>query len=65
MVEEEGTDAMSHVNNAELTIKSGIEFDKSVALAKAFAEKDGETLVIVVGDHQTGGMTIEAPDSEE
>ncbi|GAB3526893.1 alkaline phosphatase [Arthrobacter monumenti] len=65
MVEEEGTDAMSHVNNAELTIKAGIEFDKSVALAKAFAEQDGETLVIVVGDHQTGGMTIEAPDSAE
>ncbi|GAB3262051.1 alkaline phosphatase [Arthrobacter pigmenti] len=65
MVEEEGTDAMSHVNDAALTIKSGIEFDKSVALAKDFAQRDGETLVIVVGDHQTGGMTIEALDDPE
>lgn len=65
VVEEEGTDAMSHVNDAALTIKSGIEFDKSVAMVKDFAEENGETLVIVVGDHQTGGMTIEAVDPED
>lgn len=65
MVEEEGTDAMSHVNDAALTIKSGVEFDKSVTLAKDFAERNGDTLVIVVGDHQTGGMTIEAVNSED
>ncbi|WP_307859292.1 alkaline phosphatase [Arthrobacter sunyaminii] len=65
MVEEEGIDAFSHVNNAELTIESGIEFDRSVALAKDFAEQDGETLLIVVGDHQTGGMTIESVDVPE
>ena len=65
MVEEEGIDAFSHVNNAELTITSGIEFDRSVALAKDFAEQDGDTLLIVVGDHQTGGLTIEAVDVPE
>ncbi|KAD3632978.1 hypothetical protein GD627_08995 [Arthrobacter yangruifuii] len=59
MVEEEGIDAMSHVNNGALTIESGIQFDRSVALAKEFAEQDGNTLLITVGDHQTGGMTIE------
>ncbi|MCC3269428.1 alkaline phosphatase [Arthrobacter gengyunqii] len=65
MVEEEGIDAFSHVNNAELTIEAGIEFDRSVALAKDFAEQDGDTLLIVVGDHQTGGMTIESVDVPE
>ncbi|WP_341393041.1 alkaline phosphatase [Arthrobacter sp. G119Y2] len=65
MVEEEGIDSFSHVNDAELTIDSGIEFDRSVALAKDFAEQDGDTLLIVVGDHQTGGMTIEAVDVPE
>ncbi|MCC9145278.1 MULTISPECIES: alkaline phosphatase [unclassified Arthrobacter] len=59
MVEEEGTDAMSHVNNGALTIESGIEFDRSVALAKEYAEQDGNTLLITVGDHETGGMSIE------
>ncbi|WP_337925029.1 alkaline phosphatase [Arthrobacter jiangjiafuii] len=65
MVEEEGIDAFSHVNNAQLTIDSGIEFDRSVALAKEFAEQDGDTLLIVVGDHQTGGLTIESVDTPE
>ena len=65
MVEEEGIDAFSHVNNAELTIESGIEFDRSVALAKDFAAENGDTLLIVVGDHQTGGMTIESVDVPE
>ncbi|MET4059337.1 alkaline phosphatase/glycerophosphoryl diester phosphodiesterase [Arthrobacter sp. UYP6] len=65
MVEEEGIDAFSHINNADLTIESGIEFDRSVALAKDFAEQDGDTLLIVVGDHQTGGMTSEAVDVPE
>ena len=59
MVEEEGIDAFSHVNNGALTIESGIEFDRSVALARQYAEQDGNTLLITVGDHQTGGMTIE------
>lgn len=65
MVEDEGIDSMSHVNDAELTIKSGIAFEQSVAVARDFAEADGNTLLIVVGDHQTGGMTIEAFQDDE
>ncbi|WP_205054108.1 alkaline phosphatase [Arthrobacter luteolus] len=64
MVEDEGIDSMSHVNDAELTIKSGIAFEESVAVARGFAEADGNTLLIVVGDHQTGGMTIESFDDD-
>ncbi|WP_225219055.1 alkaline phosphatase [Arthrobacter gallicola] len=64
MVEDEGIDSMSHVNDAELTIKSGIAFEQSVAVARDFAEADGNTLLIVVGDHQTGGMTIESFDDD-
>ncbi|MFF3037477.1 alkaline phosphatase [Arthrobacter citreus] len=60
LVEDEGIDSMSHVNDAALTIKAGIAFEQSVAVARDFAEADGNTLLIVVGDHQTGGMTIEA-----
>ncbi|WP_312180182.1 alkaline phosphatase [Arthrobacter sp.] len=64
VVEDEGIDSMSHVNDAELTIKSGIAFEQSVAVARDFAEADGNTLLIVVGDHQTGGMTIEAANDD-
>ena len=35
-----------------------IEFDKAIGRALAFAEKDGETLVIVTADHETGGYAI-------
>jgi alkaline phosphatase len=65
LVEEEGIDAMCHVNNAELAIEAGKEFDKAVAHVKEFAKKRGDTLVIVVGDHETGGFTIEGLDDSD
>ena len=65
MVEEEATDEMAHANNAELTIKSGQALDESVALARDFAEANPDTLVITVGDHETGGLTAEQTDDPE
>ena len=65
LVEEEGIDSMAHVNDAALTLASGAQFDRAVGLARDFAEEDGETLVIVVGDHETGGLTIESLDDPE
>ncbi|SDX02876.1 alkaline phosphatase [Marininema mesophilum] len=59
MVEEEGIDGMSHTNNAKLAIEAGKQFDNSVAKAKAYAKQNRDTLVIVIGDHETGGLTIE------
>jgi len=34
------------------------DFDKTVGEALRFADKDGETLVIVTADHETGGLTL-------
>ncbi|GAB6991201.1 hypothetical protein JCM16418A_32510 [Paenibacillus pini] len=65
MVEEEGTDEMAHQNNAKLTIKSGQELDKAVGVAKAFAKKHPDTLVLVLADHETGGFTIEEVDDKD
>lgn len=65
MVEEEGTDEMAHQNNAALTIKSGQELDKAVKVAKDFAKKNPDTLVLVLADHETGGMTIEPVDDTD
>ncbi|WP_409303076.1 alkaline phosphatase [Peribacillus sp. SCS-155] len=59
MVEEEGIDAMSEDNNAELMIKAGQELDKSVAIAKDYAKKHRDTLILVLADHETGGLSIE------
>ncbi|MNH84990.1 Alkaline phosphatase 4 precursor [compost metagenome] len=65
MVEEEGTDEMAHENNAALTIKAGQELDKSVQVAKDFAKKNPDTLVLVLADHETGGFSIEAVDDKD
>lgn len=65
VVEEEGIDEMAHENNTTLTIKAGQELDKSVALAKKFAKQHPDTLVLVVADHETGGLAIEAVDSND
>lgn len=65
MVEEEGTDEFAHQNNAKMTIKSGQELDKSVQVAKDFAKKNPDTLVLVLADHETGGFSIEAVDADD
>lgn len=46
---------------ADKTIKSAIEtimFEKSVRLAYDYAKADGNTIVIVVADHETGGLKV-------
>ncbi|AIQ36708.1 alkaline phosphatase [Paenibacillus sp. FSL R5-0345] len=65
MVEEEGTDEFAHQNNAKMTIKAGQELDKSVQVAKNFAKKNPDTLVLVLADHETGGFSIEAVNAED
>lgn len=65
VVEEEGTDEFAHENNAKLTIKAGQELDKSVQVAKDFAKKNPDTLVLVLADHETGGFSIEPVDDKD
>jgi alkaline phosphatase len=59
LIEEEGIDEMAHHSNAALTIKSGAALDDTVAIALRFAARTPGTLVLVVGDHETGGLSIE------
>ncbi|MQA79857.1 MAG: alkaline phosphatase [Streptosporangiales bacterium] len=65
MVEEEGIDGMAHANNAALTITSGQALDDTVATVLRFVQENPRTLVIVGGDHETGGLTIENVDGED
>lgn len=58
MVEGACIDKHSHNNDFENATLSTVEFDKAVAAALSFAEEDGETLVIVTADHETGGITL-------
>ena len=65
LIEEEAIDEMAHENNAGLMIKSGAAFDATVQLAVDFARRHPGTLIVVQGDHETGGLTIENPDDED
>ena len=51
-------DKRSHANDAAQTLEEIKAFDDAVAVAKAFAEKDGNTLVIVTADHECAGFNI-------
>lgn len=56
MVEGACIDKHAHSNDMDNVTLSTEEFAKAVGAALDFAEKDGETLVIVTADHATGGI---------
>ena len=58
MVEGSQVDWGGHANDAEYLISELIDFDNAIGKALDFAEKDGNTLVIVTADHETGGFTL-------
>lgn len=59
MVEGGKIDWACHANDAAASIHDTLALDDAVAEAVAFYEDHpSETLIIVVGDHETGGMTI-------
>ena len=62
MAEGSQIDWAAHDNSTEGVITEMLDFDRAVKNALDFAEKDGNTLVIVTGDHETGGMTITGGD---
>ena len=45
-------------NDLDLIISEMIEFDQAIGEALSFAKEDGETLVVVTGNHETGGLSI-------
>jgi alkaline phosphatase len=59
LIEEEGIDEMAHHANTPLVVKAGEALDDTVAMALQFAARTPGTLVLVVGDHETGGLAIE------
>lgn len=58
MIEGSQIDWMGHANEGKLLITELLDFDRAVAAVLDFAKKDGNTLVIVTGDHEAGGMSI-------
>ncbi|MDD3310643.1 alkaline phosphatase [Pseudodesulfovibrio sp.] len=59
MVEGGKIDWACHANDAAASIRNTLSFDDSVKQALAFYDKHpGETLIVVTGDHECGGLTL-------
>lgn len=58
MVEASQTDGGGHGNNMEQLVTELLDFDNVVGKAIKFADENKETLIVVLGDHETGGLTI-------
>lgn len=59
MVEGGKIDWSCHANDAMATIGDMLDFDNAAAVAAAFyAQYPNDTLIIVTGDHETGGMSV-------
>ncbi|MFO7864043.1 MAG: alkaline phosphatase [Salinivirgaceae bacterium] len=59
MVEGGKIDWACHANDAATTVHEVVDFDNAVGHAIEFASKHpNETLIVVLGDHETGGLTL-------
>lgn len=58
MVEGASIDKQAHNMDTERWLLDTIEFDKAIKVAQEFAEKDGQTLVIVTADHECSGVAL-------
>jgi alkaline phosphatase len=60
MAEGSQIDWGGHMNSAPYMLSELLDFDDAVGKALDYAEKDGNTLVIVTSDHETGGLALAA-----
>jgi alkaline phosphatase len=66
LVEEEAVDEMSHANNGIRMLEAMRSLDAAVQVARDYVAEHPDTLLIVTGDHECGGLTVEDvnPDDE-
>jgi alkaline phosphatase len=58
MIEGSQIDWGGHANDASYVYTEVIDFNKAIEKVLDFAAADGQTLVIITGDHETGGLAI-------
>ena len=64
MVEQAKVDYAGHARYLPGSILETLSLDKAVAEALRFADSNGQTLVIVTADHETGGLTLVGGDNQ-
>lgn len=65
MVEGARIDKSAHDNDFQAIVREIIDFDKAIEAAIRFAENDGNTLVIITADHETGALSLRDGNIEE
>jgi len=60
MIEGSQIDFGGHANNTIYVVNEMLDFDEAIGKALEFAANDGETLIVVTADHETGGMALAA-----
>jgi alkaline phosphatase len=58
MIEGSQIDWSGHQNNQDYLLSEMKDFNTAINTVLDFAEQDGETLVVLTADHETGGMGI-------
>ncbi|WP_371925834.1 alkaline phosphatase [Halobacillus sp. A5] len=58
MVEGSQIDWAGHAHDAAWAMNDTAAFEEAAAEALDYAKQDEETLVVIAGDHETGGMTV-------
>ncbi|SEB04690.1 alkaline phosphatase [Pedobacter hartonius] len=65
MAEGAQVDYGGHDNNLPYAVTELLDLDQTVGAALKYADQDGQTLVIVTADHETGGLTLLAADQRK
>lgn len=60
MVEGSQIDWGGHDTDFNYTVSELKDFDLAIQVALEFAKKDGNTLILVTADHETGGLSLDA-----
>ena len=63
MVEGSQIDWCGHVNDIACAMAEMQDFENAVESAMAFAKDDGNTLIVITADHETGGLSISADEA--
>ena len=64
MIEGSQIDFACHDNDSATLVEEMRDFNETINVVLDFAEKDGNTLVVVTADHETGGLTIVDPEGK-
>ncbi len=64
MVESSLIDKGGHANDIAAVVAETADFDRAVGMAFDYADRHPGTLVLVTGDHETGGLTIVSPETD-